>query len=141
MDIVADSVSAFVFRRERSGLSFLLMKRTPDRGGFWQSVSGRTKRKETAEAAAARETREETGLKVLRVVYIDYLNAYYESPRVHLEPCFGVEVGAGEVRLSREHTEYRWLHAEAAVRRLRWAGNREALRVLIGELRGARRQC
>lgn len=54
LEIVADSVSAFVFRRERGRLRLLLLRRTPDRGGFWQSVSGRLLKRETAEDAAGR---------------------------------------------------------------------------------------
>jgi 8-oxo-dGTP pyrophosphatase MutT (NUDIX family) len=135
MKIVADSVLAFVFRRDRSRRRFLLMKRTPDRGGFWQSMSGRAKKRESAEETAERETREETGLKPMRLVTIDYINAFYDLGDVHVEPCFGVEVGAGKVRLSREHTEHRWLDAKGALRLLRWPGNRAGLAILIDELR------
>jgi lipoyl(octanoyl) transferase len=131
MKIVADSVSAFVFR----GTKFLLLRRVPAKGGFWQSVSGRLQKRELPEEAARRETEEETGLEVRRVVYIDYVNTFYQDGKVHLEPCFGVEVGPGRVRLSGEHDEFRWVGAAEALRLLRWAGNREAFRKLREEIR------
>jgi lipoyl(octanoyl) transferase len=39
----------------------LLLRRTPERGGFWQQVTGRIEPGEDAAAAARRELREETG--------------------------------------------------------------------------------
>ena len=133
--IVANSVSAFVFRRRRDGYRFLLLRRSRAYGGYWQSVSGRVRSRERAEAAAARETLEETGLRATRVTPIDFINAYYDDGRIYLEPCFGVEVGDGEVRLSKEHVEYRWASASAAARLLHWPGNRAAFDCLVQELR------
>ena len=135
MKIVADSISALVFRRKRGVLTFLMLKRVPQAGGFWQSVSGRVEKKETAEEAAVRETLEETGLQAHRLIPVDYINAYYLGGDVHLEPCFGVEVGPGRVRLSDEHEMFRWLDGKRAHRLMRWPGNRAALEHLMDELR------
>ena len=134
MKVVANTVAALVCRRERRGWRFLLLLRAPSRGGYWQSVSGKVRRKERAETAAVRETVEETGLRVKRVLDIDFVQAYYADRRVHLEPSFGVEVKEGEVKLSDEHVDWRWLTGPQALRLLRWPGNRAALARLIDEL-------
>jgi hypothetical protein len=43
------------------------------------------------------------------------------------ERCFGVAIQDTEIRLSREHTHYRWVSYEEALRRLHWDSNRNAL--------------
>lgn len=57
-------VSVQLFRRGADGLLFLMMRRTPARGGFWLGVTGAPLHGETDEAAALREVREETGWDV-----------------------------------------------------------------------------
>ncbi len=127
MKVRAATVSAWIFRRRGKGVEFLVLKRTPDRGGFWQCVSGKAKKRETGEEAARREIDEETGLPVKRLFAVDSINAYYENGVVILEPNFGAEAGPGDVRLSREHTEHRWTSFAGAMKLLKYPGNREGL--------------
>ena len=43
------------------------------------------------------------------------------------EHSFGVHVQSQEIRLSAEHTEFRWVHYEAAHGLLKWDSNKNAL--------------
>jgi lipoyl(octanoyl) transferase len=134
--VVCDSVSAFVYRRVGEGVEYLLMKRTPDRGGFWQPVSGTIKKRETPEVTARREVVEETGLEPRSLVTLETVHTFHipGKRRIYLEPCFGAEVDAGEPTLSDEHTEYRWLGVERAAAAIPFSGLREALRELDSAL-------
>ena len=137
MQVVSESVCVFVFRRRGARVEYLLLHRTPGRGGFWQSVSGRMEAGERAGAAAQREVREETALDPVRLITLEKVNVFYNAAleAIHLEPCFGAEVTSGaEPKLSAEHEAYRWSDAEEAERLLPFAGVREAFRELCAAL-------
>ncbi len=114
---------------------WLLLKRAPGilLGGTWQMVSGHIEDGETAYQAAYREVREETGLIPVHFYQASYVNRFYlaASDQIILSPVFCAEVQAGdEVRLSDEHTEFAWVTADEANRRLPWPGQRRSLSVI-----------
>ena len=61
---VPRDVSVHLFRAGPLGAEFLMLRRTPERGGFWQGITGAPLEGESDAAAAVRETRAETGLDV-----------------------------------------------------------------------------
>ena len=61
---VPRDVSVHLFRAGPLGAEFLMLRRTLERGGFWQGITGAPLEGESDAAAAVRETREETGLDV-----------------------------------------------------------------------------
>lgn len=131
-----ESVQVVVYDEELD--EYLLLKRTPERGGFWQPVTGRIKlkRQETPVAAAIREVMEETGLqgtlRDLNYVHSFYLEPHlmkkqYKEPQVNREHSFALKVKKTSVRISqKEHSEYQWLKFDEAFSRLIWNGNRHA---------------
>lgn len=110
-------------------IEYLMLRRVPERGGFWQSVSGNMNEGEEAESAARREVREETGFEPQGVLTLETINVFSRpgDERTYLEPCFGVEVGSGEPILSAEHDAHRWLEFREARELLPYAGMRKAL--------------
>lgn len=131
---VLDCVEGYVFARGPP--RFLLLKRSPARGGFWQSVSGRVETWDPSfRDAVVREVREETGFTDLRSV--DDLGWGLEFPgpvsgRPLRSHCFSVEVPSPRPpRLSDEHVEHRWCTTGEALSLLYWPDNREALRRLL----------
>jgi lipoyl(octanoyl) transferase len=119
----------------------LLLKRTPERGGFWQPVTGRIEPGEAPEAAAARELQEETGIAAA-VRSLEYRHAFALSPEVNRlregtvvvaeETAFAAEVGpAAPPRLSAEHDEFAWLTPEQARERLAFPGLRKAVKLAL----------
>jgi len=56
-------VEVIIFRRNGSRIEYLLLKRLPERNGFWQPVTGGVEEGETRKEALCREVMEETGIK------------------------------------------------------------------------------
>ncbi len=141
MRLSSESVCVFLFRRHQGTVEFLMLRRAPARGAFWQSVSGRIEDGETAERAARREAAEETGLEPLRVIVLEKVNVFYNQAleAIQFEPCFGIEVAAEpqKLSLSPEHDECRWSNYHEAQRLIPFQGVRDALRELWEKLRGA----
>lgn len=107
------SIAAFVCRQRESVLEVLLIRRAGSYlGGSWQMVSGKVEKGETAWEAALREIREETGLIPERFYSANRLEQFYEVSQncINLVPIFAAFVPwEAEVRLSGEHSKYRWV--------------------------------
>lgn len=116
--------------------SFLLMRRVPERGGFWQPLTGGVEHGETSEEAIRREALEETGItEMTEVVDSNYHYEFTDEGRHHIEYIFGAEVPVStNVRFSHEHDDFRWVSKDEALQLLKWPGNKEGLRKLCERL-------
>lgn len=123
----------------------MLLKRTPEREGFWQPVTGGVEEGETRIDALKREVTEETGIKgILGIIEgIHYFE--FSDPYLNKEYVYGVEVSADEkvVIDENEHSEFRWCSLQETLRLMKWKENKEALKKLNGILRASisDRQC
>jgi lipoyl(octanoyl) transferase len=114
----------------------LLMKRAPDRGGFWQILTGCIELGESALVAAAREVHEETGfaprldeLRELGYAHSFAMRDRMPPPFAH-ETSFVLKLANGaEPRLSEEHVEHRWCTAFETMQLLPFAGLRRAVQL------------
>ena len=132
-------VDAYVFRKDKNKIRFLLLKRANKKiyEHLWQGVAGKIETGETAWQAALRELDEETGLKPIRMFIADHISKFYEKieDRINLVPVFGIEVESEEVRLSNEHTEFRWMGVDEAEESLVWNGQKKGIRMVYGMLK------
>ena len=125
-------VEAIIFRRNGNKVEYLLLKRLPERNGFWQPVTGGVEEGETRKEALCREIREETGIKNIIAVLEDLYLFEFSDPNLNQEYVYGVEVSPSEEIMldQKEHSEYRWCSFQEALQLLHWKENKEALRKL-----------
>lgn len=131
------AVLGIIFKRGQTGTFFLLLKRNPRQGGFWQPLTGGVEDTETLEEALHREVREETGIKEVVRLIPGLLSHRFYAPRAVHEHAFGVEVRPGtRVKLDgKEHSDARWCTYEEARSMLVFPANRTALERLDSILR------
>jgi 8-oxo-dGTP pyrophosphatase MutT (NUDIX family) len=125
-------VEAIIFRRNGNKLEYLLLRRLPERNGFWQPVTGGVEQGETRNETLRREVKEETGIKNIIAVLEDLYVFEFSDPNPNQEYVYGVEVSPSEeiVLDQKEHSEYRWCSLQEALQLLHWKENKEALRKL-----------
>lgn len=133
-DIITTHVDSYVFHLKGDEPEYLLLKRRKEKfyGHLWQGVAGRIETGESAVETVLRELQEETQLEPVRVFVVDHVSSFYQNykDRINLIPVFGIEVNIGEVILSDEHKEYRWVNFDEAFDLLSWRQQRKALSVL-----------
>jgi dATP pyrophosphohydrolase len=125
-------VEAIIFRRSGNRIEYLLLKRIPERNGFWQPLTGGVEEGETRTEALYREIYEETGVKSVIRTIEDLYHFEFSDPHVNQEYVYGVQISPSEdiVLDKEEHSEYRWCSFHEAMRLLHWKENRKALKRL-----------
>lgn len=133
--IITNLVEAHVFRRAGKGIEFLLIKRSEASiyPCMWQMVSGKIRRGEIAYETALREIKEETGLAPIKFWAAPNVNSFYspEKDYISLLPVFAALVDTkSKVKLSMEHTEYKWVTPAKAKKMLAWDGQRQSIDII-----------
>jgi len=117
-------------------ISYAVFKRSD--GECWQFIAGGGEDDETPLEAAKREAYEEAGLEheleLNPLLYNEMLpveevsgNIWGDEVKFIPNHCFSVKVSVRRLKLSKEHTEYKWLKYEEAIALLKWEGNKKAL--------------
>lgn len=136
MKILSNLIEAHIFRIINGEIEFLLLKRSPDQyyPNLWQMVSGKIKENETAYNAALREIKEETDLTPEKFWVAPTVNSFYSPDKdyICLLPVFAAKVDCNcEIKISNEHTEYKWVKPEEAKQLLAWDGQRKSVDVIV----------
>ena len=111
---------------------------------FWQGIAGGAEDDESPLTTARRETFEESGITPesefislstitpipVLPTFIKHQKRWGEDTTTIPEYSFGVRVYSRDIRLSDEHTEYRWVSLDEACRLLYWNENKTVLREL-----------
>ena len=139
-------VECVIFKKNEGIIEFLLLHRIPEKGGFWQPVSGGLEDDtETVKDGALREVYEETGItikditRIIENVHEFTIDKHYLTgepiPRI-TEYVLGIETKNEiviniENNIVKEHREYRWVHFDEAIKLLKWQNNKDAFLKLI----------
>jgi lipoyl(octanoyl) transferase len=124
----------------------LLLHRKPERGNFWQPITGSIEEGELPLATAHREILEETGhpgepepmdLKQSFLIDSAYLAARFPAPVIASEVCFAAHLDSSlPIRIDPdEHDSWGWFGIREAHDMIRWTDDREALEQLEKMLR------
>ena len=124
------------YRNHASGLEVAVFHRADY--DLWQFVSGGGEDDETPETAALREVNEEAGVVSQVAMRLDsmtmipacWFRCWPQWPQDVLlipEHAFAVDVGDAEIQISTEHHAFAWLSMNAAMERLRFDSNKNAL--------------
>lgn len=135
MKVLSYMVEAHIFRQIDDRLEFLLLKRAELEvyPGVWQMVTGSSNQGERAFQTAIREIGEETGLKPRKLWVVPYINSFYSWRRNHIcmIPVFSALVDyTSVVKLSHEHSEYKWVQKDEALDMLAWVGQRNSVNII-----------
>ncbi|MBR9676636.1 NUDIX domain-containing protein [Candidatus Woesearchaeota archaeon] len=137
-------VECIVFRKKEK-FEFLLLKRVPEKGSFWQPPCGGVEQNDKSLLDACyREIEEETSIskdKVIKVIeevyqftmHNDYLTGKESTPLT--EYVFGFEVKPDvkvklDANICVEHEQFQWVPFDKAIEMLKWNDNKEAFKAL-----------
>jgi len=134
--LISNMIEVHIFKMSENKIEFLLLKRSEKEiyPGLWQMVSGKIKKSEKAYQTALREINEETNLKPIKFWVVPNINSFYlpQKDSVTFLPVFLAQViKQSEVKLSNEHSDYRWLSAKEAKKLLAWSGQRRSVDIII----------
>ena len=144
-------VGCILFRAKEDDYEFLLLKRIPEKGGFWQYVTGKIEPNELDDysIAAYREACEEASLdrkdaiRLIENVHKFEFDKNYltDGPsEIHKEFVYAIEVSNNFIpnidnNIYPEHTESCWASFDEALNLMKWNTNKDAIRKLYNMIK------
>jgi 8-oxo-dGTP pyrophosphatase MutT (NUDIX family) len=120
-------IQSIVYNKGVDGLNILLLKRSPEDGGFWQTVTGTLEINESIIESRIRELEEETGIKEANFSDEIYRFSWVKKDYTVVELVYAVEVFSQNVTISSEHTEYIWLPIKEAIDKVEKQNTKDSL--------------
>jgi dATP pyrophosphohydrolase len=135
MQVTSNMIEAHIFRKKKGKIEFLLLKRAEGEiyPGLWQMVSGKIHKGEKAYETAWREIVEETNLKPEKLWVVPNINSFYSPEKNYISflPVFAARVSSNsKVKISDEHSEYKWVSPVKAKRMLAWVGQHKSVDII-----------
>jgi len=120
----------FYFDKERMQVEYLLLLNSK---GHWDFPKGHVEEGESLIEGAKRELEEEAGIKSIKAypTFMEKISYYYveQGERRFKEVYFFLgEVASKEVKISFEHTDYRWVSCEEGIKLLSYENSKKVLK-------------
>ena len=133
--IVTNYIELHICRKTPQGNRFLLLKRSENSKiypGIWQMITGTIESHEHTKDTLIRELEEETGLTPGRLYSIPRINTFYLaiSDKICMSPVFLCLVDNDNLRISDEHSEFKWASFEEACGLIHWPNQVESLEII-----------
>lgn len=129
MDELPIKLEGILFSRNNGKYKFLLLRRTPEDGDFWQPLTGTLYDGERLRKCLLRELKEETGINTLVSITKEVWRFdWKKGENTIIEFVFGVEIARNSkiVLNKSEHSEYKWCSFEEAMNILGRDNNKRA---------------
>lgn len=109
-------IQTILYRIEDNIPLILVVKRSPQDGNFWQTITGTLEIDESIFVSRNRELEEEIGITDA-IFDEDEVNrfSWKKEDWTVVEIVYSAVTNTKEIRLSPEHTEYRWLTIDDAI--------------------------
>ena len=132
-------VLVYPFKQSEEKIEYLLLKRTQERGGFWQGVTGHIERSEKLIDGAKRELLEETSYIPKFIFQTEHSYTIEITEEMKDQYSSDITELTEHVFLARidqeddptldpvEHVDWRWCSYEEALELLEWEENKKAL--------------
>lgn len=105
-------VQVCIIRGTQKELEVLLLQVVPERGDFWQNMTGKVDSNEAPLETAIREVQDETGLKISAndLHDLNYSFEYSHGKKTFQEFCFALHLPTkkSEIQISSEHQKFKW---------------------------------
>ena len=133
--IVTNYIELHICNKSSEVDKFLLLKRSENAKiypGIWQMITGTIESHENTKDTLTRELTEETGLKPNKIYSIPRINTFYLAiaDKICMSPVFLAIVEDKKVKISDEHTEYKWASFEEASSLIHWPNQVESLEII-----------
>jgi len=123
-------VEGIVFAKVNGDYQFLIIKRVPEDGSFWQPLTESLEEGETVEECLRRGVKEELSLNDITGVTERLWSFSWENKKgePNIDLVYGVEISRdSEVKISpEEHSEYKWCSFDEAIELLGKDNNKKA---------------
>lgn len=120
---------------DKGKIQILILRRNPQKGGFFQTVTGGICPGESAHEAAKRETAEEIGIpeQTINPFWTPFTYSFLGDDGYPLdEYVFGCEIqNPALINISQEHENFAWVTPEKAKELLKFDSNRRAIDEVI----------
>ena len=142
-------LECIIFRKVKDSFEFLLLKRLPEKGDFWQPITGALEKTDKSELDGAyREILEETGIsknqiiRAIKNVHSFVITKHYLTQEDIIEVkeiVSGFEVNENvEINitndLERDHSDFKWVSFKDAIKMMKWDTNKDAFKKLYSIL-------
>ena len=125
-------------RNKKGNLEYLILKRKLHWKG-WEFPKGGVEKIEKTIDSVRREVKEETGLIPLKIKKFDISGKYKYGKELKdrkgfigqtFEAVYSIEVKKEEIKLSKEHSDYKWLNFKQAFKKLTWSNQKNCLKTV-----------
>lgn len=134
-------IQAIIYRiNSQDSLEILALRRTPERGGEWQPVTGNLEKNETFEEGLKREVSEEIGINSFESIEdLNYEFEFVKKNKKIYEKVYAVKINYDErISLesnpSKEHVDSIWISYDGAFEMFNYTHQRDALNILYKKI-------